>query len=89
MSTELMALLFYIIIGISVVFYVVLDGFDLGVGALHIFAKDDKLARITPEVGKFFSGSKIAKVEIFIIDPSFCFFIIGVTILEARTTFRK
>ena len=41
------------------------------------------------DVGKFESGSKIANVEIFIIDPFFCFCIIGVITLAALTTFKK
>ena len=53
------------------------------------FVNEDKLARNTLEVGKTGSGSKVAKLEIFIIEPFFCFFIIGVTILVALTTFKK
>ena len=43
----------------------------------------------TPEVGKLGSGSNTAKVEIFIIEPFFCFCINGVIILEDLTTFKK
>ena len=42
-----------------------------------------------PDVGKFESGSNIANVEMLIIDPFFCFCIIGVIILAALTTFKK
>ncbi len=35
MSELTLALLWYFVIGMCVVFYVVLDGFDLGVGILH------------------------------------------------------
>ena len=46
MSETTLALLWYIVIGVSVIFYVALDGFDLGVGILHLFAKKDEERRI-------------------------------------------
>ena len=51
--TDLLPLIWAIIIGVAVAFYVILDGFDLGVGILFPYAKDDAerdrmLAAITP-----------------------------------------
>lgn len=55
-----MQFLFYFIIGISIVFYVMLDGFDLGVGALHLFARDDKERRIyLNSIGPFWDGNEV------------------------------
>ena len=54
----------------------------------YILVKADKPDLNTPDVGKFCSGSKTANVEIFIIEPFFCFCIIGVMILAALTTFK-
>ena len=39
-------LIWYLVICISVIFYIVLDGFDLGVGCLHLFARDDTDRRV-------------------------------------------
>ena len=36
----------FLLIGVLLVGYAVLDGFDLGVGVLHLFAKDERQRRI-------------------------------------------
>lgn len=60
MPTDVMQFLFYMIIGLSVVFYVMLDGFDLGVGALHIFARNDEERRIyLNSIGPFWDGNEV------------------------------
>ena len=51
--------------------------------------KDANPALKIPEVGKTGSGSKVANVDIFIIDPNFCFCIIGVTSRTERITFKR
>ena len=55
----------------------------------YILVNADKPDLNTPDVGKPDSGSKIAKVEIFIIDPFFWSCMIGVIILDALTIFKK
>lgn len=65
MSTELMQLLCYLIVGASVVLYVVLDGFDLGVGMLQIFAGEDKHRRIfLNSIGPFWDGNEVWLIAI-------------------------
>ena len=54
----------------------------------YILVKADKPDLNTPDVGKFFSGSKTANVDMFMIEPFFYFCIIGVMTLAALTTFR-
>jgi cytochrome d ubiquinol oxidase subunit II len=60
--TELFLLpfLWYLIIGVSVIFYVALDGFDLGVGMLHLFAKKDQDRRIfLNSIGPIWDGNEV------------------------------
>lgn len=52
--------LWYAIIGISMIMYTVLDGFDLGVGALHLFAKSDHQRRIfLNAIGPVWDGNEV------------------------------
>ncbi|MBI3236902.1 MAG: cytochrome d ubiquinol oxidase subunit II, partial [Chlamydiales bacterium] len=54
------SLLWYLVIGISVIFYVILDGFDLGVGILHCFTKKDEDRRIfLNAIGPFWDGNEV------------------------------
>lgn len=51
---------FYFVIGIAVLMYVMLDGFDLGVGALHLFAKTDEERRIfLNAIGPVWDGNEV------------------------------
>ncbi|MCH9621352.1 MAG: Cytochrome bd-I ubiquinol oxidase subunit 2 [Chlamydiia bacterium] len=60
MSTEVMQILAYLIVGAAVVLYVVLDGFDLGVGILQIFAGKDHNRRIfLNSIGPFWDGNEV------------------------------
>lgn len=60
MDESWMALLWYLIVGVAVVFYVVLDGFDLGVGLLHLFAKKDHDRRIfLNAIGPVWDGNEV------------------------------
>lgn len=60
MTYEIMQILWYIIVGLAIVFYVVLDGFDLGVGSLQIFAGSDKNKRIfLNSIGPFWDGNEV------------------------------
>jgi len=50
----------YLVFGISVAFYAALDGFDLGVGCLHLFAKSDEERRIfINAIGPVWDGNAV------------------------------
>lgn len=52
--------LFYMVLGVAVLMYVILDGFDLGVGALHLFAKTDEQRRIfLNAIGPVWDGNEV------------------------------
>ena len=52
--------LWYLVILLSLGFYVVLDGFDLGVGCLHLFAKNDQERRIfLNSIGPVWDGNEV------------------------------
>ncbi len=52
--------LWYGVIGFAVLFYVILDGFDLGVGALHLLAKNDLQRRIfLNAIGPVWDGNEV------------------------------
>lgn len=55
-----LAVLWYGVIGIAILMYVVLDGFDLGVGALHLFARTDHQRRIfLNAIGPVWDGNEV------------------------------
>ena len=55
-----LATLWYLVIGFSVIAYAVLDGFDLGVGALHLFARTDAQRRIfLNAIGPVWDGNEV------------------------------
>ncbi len=50
----------YLVMGLSVLMYTVLDGFDLGVGALHLCAKTDEQRRIfINAIGPVWDGNEV------------------------------
>ncbi len=52
--------MWYCVIGISVILYAILDGFDLGVGCLHLFAKKDHDRRIfLNAIGPLWDGNAV------------------------------
>jgi len=52
--------LFYLVIATSILFYIALDGFDLGVGALHLLAKTDHQRRIhLNAIGPVWDGNEV------------------------------
>jgi cytochrome d ubiquinol oxidase subunit II len=54
------ALIWYLVVGIAAIFYVILDGFDLGVGMLHPFAKKDQDRRIfLNAIGPVWDGNEV------------------------------
>lgn len=60
MSLVVLQHLFYIVIGIAIVAYVMLDGFDLGVGCLHLFGRNDYERRINlNSIGPIWDGNEV------------------------------
>lgn len=65
MSLTVMQILVYLIVGAAVVLYVVLDGFDLGVGILQIFAGKDHDRRVfLNSIGPFWDGNEVWLIAI-------------------------
>lgn len=53
-------LTWYILVGVLFTGYAVLDGFDLGVGALHLFTKDDHERRVMlNSIGPVWDGNEV------------------------------
>ncbi len=53
-------IIWYCVIAVSAICYVVLDGFDLGAGMLHLFAKEDKERRIMLNaIGPVWDGNEV------------------------------
>ena len=60
MAFEVLQVLAYLVLCVSVVFYCILDGFDLGVGALHLFSKRDEDRRIfLNAIGPLWDGNEV------------------------------
>lgn len=60
MTMEILQILMYLVVGAAIVMYVVLDGFDLGVGALHLFVRTDRERRIfLNSIGPFWDGNEV------------------------------
>lgn len=56
----MLEILWYLVIAASVLFYVVLDGFDLGVGALHLLTRKDEHRRILlNSIGPVWDGNEV------------------------------
>lgn len=65
MSLHTLQVLWYLVIGVSVVFYVMLDGFDLGVGILHLLVKKDLHRRkFLNAIGPVWDGNEVWLVVI-------------------------
>ncbi len=65
MTYEILQLLWYMVVGGAVIFYVMLDGFDLGVGTIHYFARTDRDRRIfINSIGPFWDGNEVWLVVI-------------------------
>jgi cytochrome d ubiquinol oxidase subunit II len=50
--------IFAVLMGVSILIYVVLDGFDLGVGLLFPFADDDEKDRMIAAIGPFWDANE-------------------------------
>ncbi len=56
----MLANLWYLVMGISILAYTLLDGFDLGVGALHLFSRTDEQRRIfLNAIGPVWDGNEV------------------------------
>ncbi|MCH9612548.1 MAG: Cytochrome bd-I ubiquinol oxidase subunit 2 [Chlamydiia bacterium] len=65
MSLEVLQILAYLVIGTSVTAYIMLDGFDLGVGILQLFARKDEDRRIfLNAIGPVWDGNEVWLVVI-------------------------
>ena len=52
--------IWFFLIGVLLIGYAILDGFDLGVGALHLFVKDDLDRRIMlNSIGPVWDGNEV------------------------------
>ena len=52
--------IWFVLIGVLFMGYVILDGFDLGVGTLHLFVKDDRERRIfLNSIGPVWDGNEV------------------------------
>ncbi len=55
-----LAAIWYLVIGFAIIAYAVLDGFDLGVGALHLFARTDAQRRVfLNSIGPVWDGNEV------------------------------
>jgi len=60
MSYEAYQTIWYLLIGVLFTGYAILDGFDLGVGALHLLARGDRDRRIfLNAIGPFWDGNQV------------------------------
>jgi cytochrome bd ubiquinol oxidase subunit II len=60
MDASILPLLWYFIIGVCVIFYVALDGFDLGVGIMNFFTKKDEERRVfLNSIGPVWDGNEV------------------------------
>lgn len=56
--TNLLPVIFAGLMGLSIMIYVVLDGYDLGVGVLTAFASDDEKDRMIASIGPFWDANE-------------------------------
>lgn len=55
-----LATIWYLLVGVLLTGYAILDGFDLGVGALHLFAKGDRNRRLVlNSIGPVWDGNEV------------------------------
>jgi len=60
LSHELLCLIWFFLLGVLLVGYAILDGFDLGVGILHLAARGDKERRVLMNsIGPLWDGNEV------------------------------
>jgi len=59
-GSETLNIVWYVLVGVLLTGYAILDGFDLGTGALHLFTKKDEHRRILLNaIGPFWDGNEV------------------------------
>jgi cytochrome d ubiquinol oxidase subunit II len=62
-----LAYIWYSVVVLAMICYAMLDGFDLGVGLLHPFAKNDQERRIfLNSIGPVWDGNKVISLNVWI-----------------------
>ena len=60
MGAEIYNVVWYVLVGVLLTGYAILDGFDLGVGALHLLARGDRDRRVfLNAIGPFWDGNQV------------------------------
>jgi len=60
MSLELLQMIWFVLFGVLIAGYAILDGFDLGVGVLHLFAKSEDERKINiNSIGPVWDGNEV------------------------------
>jgi cytochrome d ubiquinol oxidase subunit II len=60
MSLEVDQIIWFVLLGVLFTGYAILDGFDLGVGMLHVFVKDDTERRLLiNSIGPIWDGNEV------------------------------
>src|ERR1044071_8045721 len=60
MEPTTVQLIWFLLVGILMAGYAILDGFDLGVGSLHLFARNDTERRIfMNSIGPLWDGNEV------------------------------
>ena len=60
MNPDFLNTIWYVLVGVLLTGYAILDGFDLGVGALHLLAKSDRDRRVfLNSIGPFWDGNQV------------------------------
>src|SRR3989337_2021160 len=53
-------IVWFLLIGLFIIVYAILDGYDLGVGVLHLFARDDYERRVNMSaIGPLWDGNEV------------------------------
>jgi cytochrome d ubiquinol oxidase subunit II len=59
-SPEFYNIIWYVLVGVLLTGYAILDGFDLGVGAMHLLARGDRDRRVfLNAIGPFWDGNQV------------------------------
>jgi cytochrome d ubiquinol oxidase subunit II len=60
MELEILQVIWFFILGVLIIGYTILDGFDLGVGVLHLFARSEQERRINIKaIGPVWDGNEV------------------------------
>src|SRR5262245_23928365 len=59
MEPTALQLTWFVLLGVLMAGYAILDGFDLGVGILHLFARDDERRVFMSSIGPIWDGNEV------------------------------